>query len=340
MARSYNTPPSLPNTLGLAALEPILAVDLEDLSGTVNHAIGQGRAQNVISQGWGDSSFADNSAALGFRCEWTVPKVADTFTKLKCMVDAVHNAASTGIGRVEFRAVNSGSTCLLAILPGGRAYVDSQDGAGAASHLDLSFVGGVETVEMWSSGDATGTYATTIHGVDCGMISDPSPLGIDAPGLDTGQVIQDSHLSSHTGHKLLEDIDDVEGRPRVYFTWSTAQGITVGARDLSNAQNRRYLVMTPRPVGSGLSANQGYTLNYRIKLGDVAENTRAVLFAAARDQIPFLESVTRAAGAPGWQTGTLTAAEYLGLRNTIIPFCRMGLSPTLGALQSLTIWGR
>lgn len=350
MARSFSTPPTLPNPLGLASLEPILAEDLTNLGETVRHLIADGWPGP--SQSW--DGFSDNGASLTLRAQWRIPFVSSLHTSLKCMVYGLHNSGSGEKGQVEFRSVTAGDTCTLDLSPAASAsWHDSVAGAGANQHLTIDASAGYETIQMYTRGDNTGTYATSVYDVEMEYVGASSPLAAgvvtgnagtlgedDQVVTDTEELDADSVLSSDVGYDLIHTLDSLEARPKLYFCWSEADGLTKGAGSYDGQQKRLYRTFTPRPLDSNFKDD--YELTYHALIGNAGADVSIDVFASEQRRRPHGKTISVAAAAPAWVTGTMTAEEYRAFRDSQDPFTQMGFTgaDSPEEIYSLSIWGR
>ena len=352
MANTFTVPPPLPDPLGLAALEPIYARELRRLGLLGNLLMAQGGAGPMIPQSW--SSYSDDADVLTLRCEWRIPYISDAHTQLRCMIYGQHPAASGEKGQVQFRSVTAGDTCTLDLAPSASpGYYESVSAAGADQHLTIDASAGYETIQMWSRGDNTGAYATDVWEVDCELVALTSPLAaslIRGPAglrgsttmrpIDAADLNDDSALASLHGLSLIETIDALEARPRIYFQWSAADGIKGGGGSYTSQQRRDYRLFLPRPLGSRIGA--GYELEWHARIGNASEAVDVDVYASEEKRRPYGTTISAAAGAPAWQSGTMSMAEYRALRETSMPFGQLGFTGAGGdaEIYSLSIWGR
>lgn len=362
MARTFATPPTLPDQLGIAAGEDILAADFEALGDTCNHLHGDGRCQPAVVQHWSSGGFVDSGAALTLRCQWRIPRLSGAHTLLKCRVRAQHTSGSTGSGVIEFRSTTAADTCTLTIGPtASPAWVDSIAGAGANQHLTIDPGAGFETIEMYTRGDLSGTYATSLLDVSleydaltsplaAGVVVHPAGLAgaTEVVPVDTDDVSADSPLTSDLGYDLIATLDALEGRPRVYFQWSEADGITVTGGDFDGQNPRKYQSTMPVHRGTGSASDDSYELTYHAYVSGASDSLVFHGQAGLRDDsdgaeaAPYMTVVPGGGGGKVWATGTLRLEELFALLDSPYPMGRLGFYGYPGAerIHALSIWGR
>jgi hypothetical protein len=213
--------PSLPILAGLG-LTPEDVGHWRDLARLVNLDIATGNASVVFEQQWADGQFAVTSVGFTYRTRVAIPPLSGYHTLVRC---SVYGNDPAGLGVVRFRGTNAASVVDIA-LPVAVGWTDSA-GPGHLAVVTAGFPA-FEEITIETDGvcriDIIKIEYLDVNpgglwpGADDALAAGPVPATAwGANPMDDAEVTADSPLSSDLGLNVLNNLRDLEERPRVHL---------------------------------------------------------------------------------------------------------------------------
>lgn len=352
MARTIPSTYPYPDPLKFSAGLPVLASDWEDVGQHQNLGFASGRAQTVYQQGWTDDVFTHTGAAPATpHVRIRIPKLSDDHTTVN--VWAYMEYSGGGSGTLKFSSTN-GAANTVVIAPGAVAWAPNH--LAGPSTLAVSFVSDVEEITIEAS--TSGGGAILIHDIHI-EYDDLSSLAVPGASepfipLDYDELAADAPLTSDLGVTLIDNLEELEQRPRVYTNWSGLAGIVHAGKDpinMGDLQARYYRIWTP--VHPGTQEDDDYDLNVHLYGGNVAGDRTYRIQHGHGDVFDdrhgaYSTDITiTSASTPKWQTGTIRMSETYDLPGdpgSPFPFSHIDIDgpQTLhyDDLSGFAVWGR
>lgn len=369
MARTVpSVPHQPPNPIYLASGKPIRAGTasggrLLTLGQSINLGLATGGAQPVVSQAWADgqASFAVGVSIVE-QCRWRIPYLSELHPTVRCRVYAKDTA---GAPKIRFSSVNAGNTADVSPAGGTFAWyqVDLDVAGGFGPHagevyedITMSVQGSVDiqNVVIWyKEGVSGGTYplADTLAA---------GPVDTTSLPIDDESLAADEALPSWLGHAMVQDLEDMEARVRVYVNTSAIESVAL-------ADGGEYIPRYPHrfviPI-QHLAGDEDYELTVWTRIenddsadwlvyfdrGDGARNALYSLYADAAAPVLSPITVITAAATSGdaWQKTTIKVRRapqlnrhplvYAGMAH--IGFVQQAQVSATSGLKSIAVWGK